>query len=55
MSRLKPNHLPIHGMAILTDEYNLLFLSVRLPPDMTGLASRIIQQFEGENEEETKR
>jgi hypothetical protein len=50
-SRLKPSNLPIDGVAILTEEFDLLFLSVRMPADMSGLASQIAHQFEEENAE----
>ncbi len=46
---LKPNRGPIDGVAILTgkDEFpNLLQVAVRLPAQLTGLTSAIIQQVE---------
>ncbi|HKV63750.1 MAG TPA: hypothetical protein VJO16_17715 [Candidatus Acidoferrum sp.] len=46
-SRLKKNAYPISGTAILIgDTPDLMFLAVRLSPDLTALASAIIQQLE---------
>jgi hypothetical protein len=46
-SRLKKNTYPISGAAILMgDAPDLMFLAVRLSPDLTDLASPIIQQLE---------
>jgi hypothetical protein len=46
-SRLKKNAYPISGVAILTGEPPaLLLLAVRLSPDLTDLASPIVQQLE---------
>jgi hypothetical protein len=50
-SRLKKNAYPIRGVAILIgDTPDLMLLAVRLPPDLTDLASPIIQQLEGNPE-----
>jgi hypothetical protein len=48
--------LPIRGVAILRNQSPdcLLFLAVRLPPDMADLAPQIIQQIEQENGERAK-
>jgi hypothetical protein len=54
-SRLQPNDFPIDGVAILTEGYNLIHVSVRLPADMDKLAPSIIQQFERENVDKEKR
>jgi len=48
-SLLKKNSSPIEGVAILigpAQKPDLLLLSVRLPPDLTGLTSVIIRQTE---------
>jgi hypothetical protein len=46
-SRLKKSAYPISGVAILTGETpDLMFLAVRLPPDLTDLTSPVIQQPE---------
>jgi hypothetical protein len=46
-SRLKKNAHPVSGAAILIgDSPDLMLLAVRLPPDLTDLASPIIQQLE---------
>jgi hypothetical protein len=46
-SRLKKNDSPIEGVAILIGQTpDLLCLSVRLPPDLNGLTSAIVRQFE---------
>jgi hypothetical protein len=55
MSRLQPSSLSIDGVAILTDEMDLLFLTVRLPSDKTDLKSSIIQQVEQEHESKARR
>jgi hypothetical protein len=50
MSRLRANDYPINGAAILQGQTpDLLFLGVRLPPDMNDLASPIVQQVERDN------
>jgi hypothetical protein len=54
-SRLLPNNLPIGGVVILSDDYALFFLSMRLPSGTTGISHRIIQQFEKETAQEMKR
>ena len=44
---LKKNNNQINGVAILVEgPPDLLLLSVRLPPDLTGLTSTIVQQVE---------
>jgi hypothetical protein len=46
-SSLRKNGSPIDGVAILIGESpDLLLLSVRLPPDLTGLTSAIVRQLE---------
>jgi hypothetical protein len=56
MDRLEPYDRPIQGVAILKGQSDaLLFLGVRLPADMAGLAPIIIWQSEKENEEKAKR
>ena len=48
-NRIKPNNDPIEGVAILQGpDPDLLFLTVRLPPDIQALKSQIIQQVEAE-------
>jgi hypothetical protein len=48
-SRLKKSGLPINGVAILTGEApDLLVLSVRLSPNLAGLAADIVKQTERE-------
>jgi len=50
MSPLQPSGDPIYGVAILEgDTPDLLLLTVRLPPDMHDLVSKIIQQVERED------
>jgi hypothetical protein len=50
MSRLQTSDYPIDGVAILIGQApDLVFLAVRLTPDMTDLTSQIIQQIEREN------
>jgi hypothetical protein len=50
-SRLKKSAYPISGVAILVgDTPDLLLLAVRLSPDLTDLASPIIQQLERDAE-----
>jgi hypothetical protein len=49
-SVLRATEYPINGIAILVgEEPDLVSLVVRLPPDMNGLTSPIIQQIEREN------
>jgi hypothetical protein len=46
---LRKNGSPIHGAAILIGPApDLLFLSVRLPPDLGGLTSAIVGQAESD-------
>ncbi len=46
-SRLEKNGSPIYGAAILIGPTpDLLFLSVRLPDDLSGLTSAIVRQAE---------
>jgi hypothetical protein len=49
-SSLKKNGSPIEGVAVLTGEKtpDVLLLSVRLPPELTGLTSVIVGQVERE-------
>lgn len=50
-SRLKKNAYPISGAAILIgDTPDLMLLAVRLSPDLTDLASPIVQQLERDAE-----
>jgi len=51
-SWLRANDYPISGVAILQgQEPDLVFLGVRLPPDMNDLTSHIIRQVEQDNAE----
>jgi hypothetical protein len=44
---LKKNGSPIEGMAMLVGETpDLVLLSVRLPPELSGLTSAIVRQVE---------
>ena len=53
VSWLKKNNSPIEGVAILVGETpDLVFLHVRLPAALTGLASVIIHQVEADAEHE---
>jgi hypothetical protein len=52
MSRLRVDDLPIDGVAMLTPGLSLLRLFVKLPPDMMGFKSQIVQQFEQEDRNE---
>lgn len=46
-SKLKRNGDPVNGVAILTGPTpDLLFLAMRLPPDLAGLASAIMHEVE---------
>jgi hypothetical protein len=49
MSRFRADSLPIHGVAVLSDEMSLVRLAVKLSPDEADIRSHIIRQFEREN------
>ena len=57
MSRLQASDYPVRGVAILKGQMppDLLFLAVRLPPDISDLTSYIIQDLEKQGKEEATR